>query len=129
MITNAQLNRTTAPLNARAGSRRRVPSYSAASDQGCRKPKARKSFSSRYDEVLQYVPLIRAIALSMYAKLEGSPNLEDLITAGIFGMFDATGEFDPSSDVPFMSFAKSRIRGAMLTHLLGVPTASRKEGR
>jgi len=103
-------------------------------DRDNRKHGPNKSFPDRYREVLQYLPLVRAIALTLYAKLEGSPSFEKMITAGVFGLFEATGEFNPSGEIPFMSYAKSRIKGAMLAHLLCgsrpvVSAESKKEGK
>jgi DNA-directed RNA polymerase specialized sigma subunit len=87
-------------------------------------------FQCRYETVLRHRTLVRALALSIYGKLAGSPNFENLIRAGIFGLYSATEQFDPVSEVSFISFAKMRIRAAMFACIqgpVGVASAIRKE--
>lgn len=128
MITSALRNSTSQPPMSRPGSVHRSAIYSPGGFRASNhKPLRDKSFSERYVEVLQYLPLVRAVALSVYAKLAGSPSIEDLIIAGVSGLFEATGDFKPGADVPFTTYAKSRIRGAMLAQLLS--QGSKKEGR
>jgi DNA-directed RNA polymerase specialized sigma subunit len=75
-------------------------------------------FRNRYEMVLRHLPLVRALALSTYGKLAGSASFDDLIHAGILGLYSAAEEFNPTTEVSFIGFAKSRIRGAMLACIL-----------
>ena len=45
--------------------------------------------------------------------------LEDLVHAGVIGLIDALGKFDPRKRVQLSSYAKNRIRGVILDSLRG----------
>lgn len=51
--------------------------------------------------------------------------LEDLVHAGILGLFDAAHKFDDSKQVLFRGYAKHRIKGAILDSLREMDWASR----
>jgi RNA polymerase sigma factor for flagellar operon FliA len=67
---------------------------------------------------VQHLPLVRAIALSVYAKLAGSVELEQLIQSGISGLCDATVELNGLNEDRFASYLKYRIREAILGDVL-----------
>lgn len=67
--------------------------------------------------VHEYAPLVKRIANHMMVKLPASVNVDDLIQAGLIGLLDAAGSFDPAQNVPFERFCGQRIRGAMLDEL------------
>jgi len=73
--------------------------------------------SSRDQVVLQYLPLVKAIAVRVYENLAVHVDLEDLIRAGGLGLFDAVTKFDPEKHVLFPIYAKHRIKGAILDSL------------
>jgi RNA polymerase sigma factor for flagellar operon FliA len=52
-------------------------------------------------------------------------DLDDLIHAGVMGLFDAAEKFDNRQDVAFASYAKHRIKGAILDSLRQLDWASR----
>jgi RNA polymerase sigma factor for flagellar operon FliA len=57
---------------------------------------------------------------------------EDLVHAGVLGLIDALNKFDLFKHVPFSSYAKFRIRGAILDNLRELdwsPRKLRREGR
>ncbi|MBX5436707.1 MAG: sigma-70 family RNA polymerase sigma factor [Alicyclobacillaceae bacterium] len=61
--------------------------------------------------------LVRRIAARLKRRLPAHVRLEDLVMAGQEGLWDAARTFDPSRGVPFLQYAKVRIRGAMVDEL------------
>ena len=51
--------------------------------------------------------------------------LDDLVHAGIMGLFDASSKYNPEKKVAFSSYAKHRIKGAILDSLRQLDWASR----
>jgi RNA polymerase sigma factor for flagellar operon FliA len=52
-------------------------------------------------------------------------DLDDLVHAGILGLFDAASKYNPEKKVVFSSYAKHRIKGAILDSLRQLDWASR----
>jgi RNA polymerase sigma factor for flagellar operon FliA len=67
--------------------------------------------------VLEYLPLVRAIAVRVYENLPVHVELDDLVHAGVLGLFDAAMKFDQEKKVTFKGYAKHRIKGAILDSL------------
>jgi len=57
------------------------------------------------------------VAEKMIERLPHNVQVEDLVSAGVFGMFDAVERFDPARGVKFETYCTGRIRGAMLDEL------------
>jgi RNA polymerase sigma factor for flagellar operon FliA len=81
--------------------------------------------SRRDDLVIEHLPLVRAIAVRVYENLPVHVDLEDLVHAGVLGLFDAALKYDGEKQVTFKSYAKHRIKGAMLDSLRDLDWASR----
>ncbi len=64
-----------------------------------------------------YLPLVKYNAERVWAKLPEGVDLNDLISAGVFGLMDAIDAFDLSRGVKFETYCVPRIRGAMLDEL------------
>ncbi len=75
--------------------------------------------------VLDHLPLVKAIAIRVHENLPVHVDLDDLIHAGVLGLFDAVIKFDASKNVAFHSYAKHRIKGAILDSLRQMDWASR----
>jgi RNA polymerase sigma factor FliA len=75
--------------------------------------------------VLDHLPLVRAIAVRVHENLPVHVDLDDLVHAGILGLFDAATKYDPDKMVAFSSYAKHRIKGAILDSLRQLDWASR----
>jgi RNA polymerase sigma factor FliA len=75
--------------------------------------------------VLEHLSLVKAIALRVHENLPVHVDLDDLIHAGILGLFDAADKYDPDKNVTFQSYAKHRIKGAILDSLRKADWASR----
>jgi RNA polymerase sigma factor for flagellar operon FliA len=67
--------------------------------------------------VEQYLPLVRYNGERIWARLPEGVELDDLISAGVFGLMDAIESFDLSRGVKFETYCVPRIRGAMLDEL------------
>jgi len=75
--------------------------------------------------ILEHLPLVKAIAVRVHENLPVHVDLDDLVHAGILGLFDAVTKFDPDKQVVFSSYAKHRIKGAILDSLRQLDWASR----
>jgi RNA polymerase sigma factor for flagellar operon FliA len=65
----------------------------------------------------RYLPIVRYSADRICEKLPHSVDVQDLVSAGIFGLADAVDRFDLSRGVKFETYCTSRIRGAILDEL------------
>jgi RNA polymerase sigma factor for flagellar operon FliA len=65
----------------------------------------------------RFLPLVRYNAERVWAKLPEGVDLNDLISAGVFGLMDAIDAFDLGRGVKFETYCVPRIRGAMLDEL------------
>ena len=65
----------------------------------------------------RYYPLVRYISERLLATLPKSIDLEDLISAGLFGLMDAIDGFDLSRGIKFKTYCTTRIRGSILDEL------------
>jgi RNA polymerase sigma factor FliA len=75
--------------------------------------------------VLEHLPLVKAIAVRVHENLPVHVDLDDLVHAGVLGLFDAASKFNPDKQVAFSSYAKHRIKGAILDSLRQLDWASR----
>jgi RNA polymerase sigma factor for flagellar operon FliA len=67
--------------------------------------------------VEHYLPLVKYNAERVHTKLPDEVDVEDLMSAGIFGLMDAIDAFDQSRGVKFETYCAPRIRGAILDEL------------
>src|SRR3974377_1309667 len=75
--------------------------------------------------VLEHLPLAKAIAIRVHESLPVHVDLDDLIHAGVLGLFYAVSKYDRGKNVAFQSYAKHRIKGAILDSLRQLDWASR----
>ncbi len=75
--------------------------------------------------VLEHLPLVKAIAVRVHENLPVHVDLDDLVHAGVLGLFDAATKYNPDKKVVFSSYAKHRIKGAILDSLRQLDWASR----
>jgi RNA polymerase sigma factor FliA len=64
-----------------------------------------------------YLHVVRYNAERLHAKLPTEVELDDLMSAGLFGLMDAIAAFDQERGVKFETYCAPRIRGAILDHL------------
>jgi RNA polymerase sigma factor for flagellar operon FliA len=67
--------------------------------------------------VEQYLPLVKYNGERIWSRLPDGVELDDLISAGVFGLMDAINAFDLNRGVKFETYCVPRIRGAMLDEL------------
>ncbi len=67
--------------------------------------------------VERYMPLVRYNGEKIWQRLPDGVELDDLLSAGIFGLMDAIDAFDLERGVKFETYCVPRIRGAMLDEL------------
>ncbi|MFM1873872.1 MAG: Sigma-F factor [Planctomycetota bacterium] len=82
-----------------------------------------KTFKRTRDENLRntliehHMPLVRSIAERVLQTLPKSIELDDLSSAGTFGLMDAINGFDLSRGIKFKTYCTTRIRGSILDEL------------
>ena len=64
-----------------------------------------------------YLPLVKYNGERIWSRLPEGVELDDLISAGVFGLMDAIDAFDLAREVKFETYCVPRIRGAMLDEL------------
>src|SRR5215510_14993337 len=90
------------------------------------KPRKPKQTQEKRDQiVLDHLPLVKAIAIRVHENLPVHVDLDDLIHAGVMGLFDAVTKYDGAKNVAFHAYAKHRIKGAILDSLRDLDWASR----
>ncbi|QDU78384.1 RNA polymerase sigma factor FliA [Polystyrenella longa] len=77
----------------------------------------RKDERLRNKLIETYYSLVRYNAERVWSKLPEGVDLNDLISAGVFGLMDAIDAFDLERGVKFETYCVPRIRGAMLDEL------------
>jgi len=63
------------------------------------------------------LPEVRYIARRIHDRLPSHVPFDDLVHAGILGLIDAVDKYDPQKNVQLKSYARFRIRGAILDSL------------
>src|SRR5439155_22884891 len=79
--------------------------------------RAEPTVELRNQLVENYLPLVKYNAERIWARLPDGVELDDLISAGVFGLMDAIDAFDLTRGVKFETYCVPRIRGAMLDEL------------
>ena len=67
--------------------------------------------------VERFLPLVKYNGERIWSRLPEGVELDDLISAGVFGLMDAIEAYDLSRGVKFETYCVPRIRGAMLDEL------------
>ena len=75
--------------------------------------------------ILDHLVLVKMIAVRLHESLPVHVDLDDLTHAGVLGLIDAATKYDASKKVIFRSYAKHRIKGAILDSLRQLDWASR----
>jgi RNA polymerase sigma factor for flagellar operon FliA len=84
--------------------------------------KGKKEARTRIEEIRnelmeRHLPLVRYIADRLLQTLPKSIELDDLISAGLFGLMDAIRGFDLERGIKFKTYCSTRIRGSILDQL------------
>ncbi len=82
--------------------------------------------NARRDELItQHLHLVTAIAAHVQNSIPVHIELDDLVHAGTMGLFDAATKYRDDKEVSFPTYAKHRIRGAIIDSLRQQDWASR----
>jgi RNA polymerase sigma factor for flagellar operon FliA len=84
---------------------------------------------TRDERILQHSALVKRMARIVAARVPSSVSLDDLVGAGMVGLVLAADRFDGVRGVPFETFARCRIQGALLDFLRGEDPLSREARR
>ena len=75
------------------------------------------------------LPLVRSLARRITLPDHPLASYRDLENAGMLGMLQALGSYDPTRGTPFASFSYGRIRGALVDFLRTIDCLSRDRRR
>jgi RNA polymerase sigma factor for flagellar operon FliA len=84
-----------------------------------------ENVEDRNDLVMQELSQVYYIASRIRERLPQHVELEDLVHAGVLGLLEASRTFDRTKNAQFKTFAKFRIRGAILDSLRDADWGSR----
>lgn len=82
--------------------------------------------------LVEHLPQVQYIAWRIHDRLPAQIPVEDLYHAGVLGLMEALDRYDPAKKVQFQSYAKFRIRGAILDSLREMdwsPRSLRRQAR
>ena len=87
------------------------------------------ALEERNQVLLDLLPEVRHAARRIHRRLPAQIPLEDLYQTGVLGLVDALSKFDPRKNVQIQTYAKFRIRGAILDGLRELDWGSRDQRR
>jgi RNA polymerase sigma factor for flagellar operon FliA len=67
--------------------------------------------------VLVHYAMVESVARHIHSRLPPSVLVDDLVSVGVLGLMESVERFDPARGVPFETFARHRVRGAILDAL------------
>jgi len=79
--------------------------------------KRTESLELRNQLIEYYLPIVRYTAERIAAGLPHSVDVDDLMSAGLFGLIDAIKSFDLRRKIKFKTYCSWRVRGAILDEL------------
>jgi len=86
--------------------------------------------SSELDELItSHIPVVTHIVRETMGRVPSHVSRDDLTSAGLAALVQASKSFDAERGVPFARYAATRVRGAILDELRGVDWASRSVRR
>jgi len=75
------------------------------------------NLDERNELIMRELPQVYYVATRIRERLPRNVELEDLVQAGVIGLMEACQSYDSTRDAQFATFAKFRIRGAILDSL------------
>ncbi|MBW8751950.1 MAG: sigma-70 family RNA polymerase sigma factor [Propionibacteriales bacterium] len=79
--------------------------------------------------VTSHIPVVTHIVRETMARVPSHVSRDDLTSAGLAALVQASRSFDDDRGVPFARYAATRVRGAILDELRGIDWASRSVRR
>jgi RNA polymerase sigma factor for flagellar operon FliA len=86
---------------------------------------SRNEIHERNELVMRELPQVYYTAARIRERLPRHVEIDDLVQAGVVGLLDACRNYNPERDAQFSTFAKYRIRGAILDSLRKLDWGSR----
>ena len=86
----------------------------------------------RDDIISENMPLVRQVAQRFHVGPSSPVEMSDLMQLGVIGIIDACEKFDDKKGTSFQSYARFRIRGAILDglrHIDFLPRSVRRKRR
>ncbi len=96
------------------------------------KYKNKRDLEAREQLILHYISLVKYLVGRMAIGLKGYLEIDDLISAGVYGLINAVDRFDPDKGIKFETFALARVKGAILDWLRSlnwIPQSVRAKAR
>ena len=97
-------------------SRKRTP-VNATTEQLLERYRLRRSRAILDEVVERHRAAVESMAFALITRLPRSVDVQDLVHAGMWGLMQAVGPFQPERGDSFESFMRIRVRGAMLDEL------------
>jgi RNA polymerase sigma factor for flagellar operon FliA len=88
----------------------------------------RRDFNRDIDRqkmLVDLLPLVKRVALKIREHLPAQVDLDDLSASGVLGLVDAVAKFDASKRVKLETYARHRVRGAILDGLRAADPVTR----
>lgn len=85
-----------------------------------RRYKHEGSASAREELVLQCLPMVKALARRFAVYTFPCCDNDDLVSMGVIGLLDALEKYDPVMQTSFRTYARYRIRGAILDEIRNI---------
>ena len=113
--------RSTTTNRRRTENGRRAPSRHRGA--GAARPTELRPLSE--GDVTTYLPLVRQVVQQVQAGLPASIEYDEVMSWGVDGLLDASRKYDASKGTHFQTYARIRIRGAILDQLRSLDWVSR----
>ncbi|MBL8896099.1 MAG: FliA/WhiG family RNA polymerase sigma factor [Planctomycetes bacterium] len=105
------------PAKGTRSERNAIPRDDQSTEELWRAFKASGDVNLRNALIERYLPMVRYISERLLQTLPKSIELDDLCSAGQFGLMDAIDGFDLSRGIKFKTYCTTRIRGSILDEL------------
>lgn len=87
--------------------------------------KFEKDNHAKEELVMKCMPLVKSLAQRFSVYSSPCCDSDDLVSAGIMGLLDALEKYNPIEQTSFRTYAKCRVRGAMLDEIRNLKWAPR----
>ena len=101
----------------RTRGRRRIRTRARRNDSWPSASRMRPGSAMESEMVEKYVPLVRNVVGRLAMTLPPHVDGEDLYSAGLTGLLNAVRQYNPAAGTSFETYARLRIRGAILDEL------------
>jgi RNA polymerase sigma factor for flagellar operon FliA len=77
--------------------------------------------------IKEFIPVIHRFASKLKRNTPPSITMDELVSAGMYGLADAIGKYDDERSDKFKQYAEARIRGAMMDEIRSLAPLSRDQ--